>query len=327
MYIEQAYKSRHDFWRYLLGIIAVFFGWQVFGAVPLIAALFTKSDALKILGSGDIGSMSDALGSNLFLFFMLLTFAIGLACLFIWTKLVHQQPIKELTTSRRKVDWGRIFFAFVLWSVISATFVIVDIQLSPENYEFNFNLKPFLTLAVISILLIPVQTSMEEYFLRGYMMQGIGVLAKNRWVPLIFTSTLFGLMHLFNPEVEKLGYGIMVYYIGTGFFLGILTLMDEGLELPLGFHAANNLTTALLVTADWTAFQTDSLYRDISEPVLGWDVFVPVLVIYPILLLVFSKKYGWTNWKDRLFGKIKEKEEFLPSKLNAISNDESLLEL
>jgi hypothetical protein len=33
---------------------------------------------------------------------------------------------------------------------------------------------------------------------------------------------------------------MFVYYIGTGLFLGILTLMDE-MELALGFHAANNL--------------------------------------------------------------------------------------
>ena len=118
-------------------------------------------------------------------------------------------------------------------------------------------------------------------------------------------------MHIANPEVEKLGLGIMVYYIGTGFFLGILTLMDEGLELALGFHAANNLITALLVTADWTAFQTNSIFKDVSEPALGWDVLIPVFVVYPLLLLYFSKKYGWKNWKDRLFGRVLYKEEFM----------------
>lgn len=137
-------------------------------------------------------------------------------------------------------------------------------------------------------------------------MQGIGLMAKNKWVPLVLTSTIFGLMHILNPEVSKLGYGIMVFYIGTGFFLGILTLMDEGLELALGFHAANNLTAALLVTADWTAFQTDSIYRDVSDPVLSWDVFIPVFIIFPILLFIFSKKYKWTNWKERLTGKVLE---------------------
>lgn len=142
-------------------------------------------------------------------------------------------------------------------------------------------------------------------------MQGLGVMAKNRWLPLGVTSLLFGLAHVLNPEVEKLGYGILVYYIGTGFFLGILTLMDEGLELALGFHAANNLTVALLVTTDWTAFQTDSLYRDISDPVFGWDVLIPVLVVYPILLYIFARKYKWTDWKERLTGKVPSKERFL----------------
>lgn len=96
----------------------------------------------------------------------------------------------------------------------------------------------------------------------------------------------------------------MVYYIGTGFFLGILTLMDEGLELALGFHAANNLITALLVTADWTAFQTHSVFKDVSDPVLGFDVLIPVFVVFPIIVFVFAKKYGWSNWKDTLFGKV-----------------------
>ena len=93
--------------------------------------------------------------------------------------------------------------------------------------------------------------------------------------------------------------------------------MDEGLELALGFHAANNLTAALLVTADWTAFQTNSIYKDVSEPTLGWDILIPVLVIYPILLWVFSKKYGWTNWKDRLAGKVMTKEVYLAQNTNA----------
>ena len=86
--------------------------------------------------------------------------------------------------------------------------------------------------------------------------------------------------------------------------------MDKGLELALGFHAANNLIGALLLTADWTAFQTDSIYRDISEPTLGWDVLIPVLIIFPILLLIFSKVYKWSNWKERLFGKVLSREEF-----------------
>ena len=317
MYIEQAYKGKSDSWRYIIGILGVLIVWQVLAAIPLVVALTLKDGGMSAMMSGDISRISKILGSNPFLFFMLLTFVIALFSIFIFVKFLHKQSITTLTTARKKIDWKRISFSFVLWAVISTLFIFLDIYLSPEDYEFNFNLVPFLTLAVIAILMIPLQTSMEEYFMRGYMMQGLGVMTKNRWFPLVFTSLLFGMLHIFNPEVDKLGYGILVFYIGTGFFLGIITLMDDGLELALGFHAANNLTAALLVTADWTAFSVDSLYRDVSEPFLGWDMLVPVFVVFPILLYLFSKKYRWTNWKEKLTGKVLSEEEFL-----AIQKDE-----
>jgi len=252
-------------------------------------------------------------GENRFLVESLAPLAIGLVLLFLWVKYIHKQSLTSLTTARKKIDWKRIWFAFFFWGILTSGLVLLDYYLTPEDYVFNFKLQPFIILAIIAILLVPLQTSFEEYLFRGYLMQGLGILTKNRWFPLIFTSVVFGVMHIANPEVEKLGYSIMVYYIGTGFFLGIITLMDEGLELALGFHAANNLFTALLVTADWTAFQTHSILKDVAEPSLGFvELILPVFVIFPILIFIFAKKYKWTNWKDKLFGKIVEppKEDY-----------------
>ena len=36
------------------------------------------------------------------------------------------------------------------------------------------------------------------------------------------------------------------------------------------------------------------------------DVFMPLFVMFPLLLFIFSKKYQWTNWKEKLFGMIEE---------------------
>ena len=153
---------------------------------------------------------------------------------------------------------------------------------------------------VIGLALIPIQTSLEEYIFRGYLMQGFGTLFRNRWAPLVMTSLIFGSLHIFNPEVEKLGYGLLVYYIGTGLFLGILTLMDQGIELAVGFHAANNLLTALLVTSSWTAFQTESILIDVSEPSLGGEILISLLFLYPLFLVLMSRKYHWSDWKKNL---------------------------
>nr|WP_299345820.1 type II CAAX endopeptidase family protein [Allomuricauda sp.] len=311
MYIEQGYKGSLGLWKYLVLPLG-FFAFMAFNYIVTINSPVSVEDTMS--------QLIDQLGSNIVLIVLLAPLAFGLLVVLGWTYLVHQQTITSLTTSRKKIDWKRILFAFSLWGGITVLLTGIDIYFSPDDYVFNFDLKKFIPLAIIAIILIPLQTSFEEYMFRGHMMQGLGIIAKNRWVPLFVTSIMFGLMHIANPEVEKLGYGIMVYYIGTGFFLGILTLMDEGLELALGFHAANNLITALLVTADWTAFQTNSIYKDISEPILGWDVLIPVFVVFPLLLLFFAKRYGWNNWKDRLFGKVRSEEEF-----KAINEGESSL--
>ena len=293
-----------------MGFLIVFVFWQILGGIPLLAAVMMKSDSFATM-STDLGQMADTLGSNLFFFLIMLTFFAAMFSLWLVVRFIHKLPFKQFTTSRKKVDWKRIIFSFVLWGVISSGMIVLDLYLSPENYEFTFEPVPFLILLILSIIFVPIQTSFEEYFTRGYLMQSIGLAVNNKWLPLIVSSSLFGLLHIFNPEVEKLGYGILVFYIGTGFFLGILTLMDEGLELPLGFHASNNFFAALLVTADWMAFNTNSIYKDVSDPVLGWDVLIPVFVIYPILLFIFSKKYGWNNWKEKLFGRVLSKEEFV----------------
>lgn len=305
MYIKQAFKNKHDWWLYLAGLALIVIA-VILGQIPHTVALISKALQSGVeLGGLDPNKMMQLLESNLNLFLMLLSFAVGLLGLFFVVKFLHKQSITSLTTSRSKIDWKRFWFAFLFWGFISVIMIMIDYQSSTENYVFNFELKPFLILVAIAVIFVPLQTSFEEYLFRGYLMQGIGVICKNKWVPLTVTSVLFGMLHLANPEIDKLGYILLVHYIGTGFFLGIITLMDEGLELALGFHAANNLFTALLVTADWTAFQTNSIFRDISDPDIGaFEIFSSVLIIYPILIFIFAKVYKWKNWKSRLIGPV-----------------------
>ena len=136
-------------------------------------------------------------------------------------------------------------------------------------------------------------------------MQNLGLITRNRWFPLIFTSIAFGLLHGANPEIEKFGNIVFIFYIGSGLFAGIMTLMDDGMELALGWHAANNLIAALLVTADWTALQTESVLKDISDPTFGIYEMLIGAILYPAVLYIFAKKYSWTNWKEKLLSRVR----------------------
>jgi len=314
MFIAQAFKVQHDFWRYLIGSIIIFAAAFV-GQLPLVGAVVFKTvEEGGNVDAIDEASMYGILDSNVFLFLALISFVFAFIGLWIAVKYLHNQKMVSIATARKKLDWKRIMFSFVFWGVISSGLVLVDyFYLSPESYQFNFESQRFIILLVIAVALIPIQTSLEEYLFRGYLMHGFGMLAKNRWFPLVMTSVIFGGLHIANPEVGKLGYSLMIYYIGTGLFLGIMTLMDDGTELALGFHAANNLFTALLVTSDWTAFQTHSILKDIAEPKLEFiDMVLPVFIMFPIILFIFSKVYKWSNWKEKLFGTIEEppKEDY-----------------
>jgi len=304
-FIQQAYKGENEWYHYAVTLILIFLGWQVIGVIPLVVvAIMYAKDMNEFLKSSGNLFMDLGIDKNLYLFVMIVTFAFGLLALYIGVKYIHKRSFTSLVTSRKKIDWQRFWFAFVLWGSISVITIYVGILISPEDYVWNFKPIPFFTLLIVSFLFIPLQTSFEELLFRGYLMQGLGILVKNKWFPLLFTSIVFGLLHGANPEVEKLGYISMVFYIGTGLLFGITTLMDEGTELSLGLHAANNIVAAFFVTTTWTVFQTDALYIDTSEPSVGFEMFFPVMVLYPLILLVFSKKYGWKNWQEKLTGKV-----------------------
>jgi membrane protease YdiL (CAAX protease family) len=303
MFIEQGIRKTNFFGKYLLGSLLIFLA-STLGQVPLILAIaYETVNNGRTFPTGN-DAMMRFFEPNLTLFLLLISFVFAFYGLYLVVKHLHQQTMLSVTTSRKKIDWSRIWFAFSIWSLFTILSTVVYYYIAPEDFVFNFKPIPFAILFVIGTLLIPIQTSTEEYVFRGYLMQGFGNLFGNKWFPLLMTSLIFGGMHLFNPEVTKMGNIILIYYIGTGLFLGVLTLLDEGLELALGFHAANNLVGALLVTSDWTVFQTHSMLKDISEPQAGFDVILPIVVIYPILLYIFSKKYQWTNWKEKLFGRI-----------------------
>jgi len=322
-YIQQAYKGLNHWWRYLVTILLVILGWQLVGAIPLLLVAITHSkDMTEFAAAAQENFMNLGIDSNLFLVLMILMFVFGLIFLFIGIKSIHKRKVKTLITSRKNIDWKRVFFAFGLWFSIGVIMLVVSYYGNTETLVWNFKPLPFLVLVLISFLFLPLQTSFEELLFRGYLMQGLGILAKNRWIPLFITSVAFGLLHGMNPEVDKLGYTVMVFYIGTGFLLGILTLMDEGTELALGFHAANNIVAAVFVTQNWTVFQTEALYIDNAEPTMGYETYIPVFILYPIVLFIFSKKYHWTDWSGKLFGKVEK-----PKETTNFFKEESFLEV
>ncbi|HAH53725.1 MAG TPA: CPBP family intramembrane metalloprotease domain-containing protein [Flavobacterium sp.] len=310
MYIEQAFKGNNSWISNLIPMlcIAVFFGLNFMVSEEQIEKMNQSMRQMP---------------NNEALILGLLPFAFLLGLLFLLFRSWHQRSLLSLTTSREKVDYKRIFFSFSLIVLLTVIGFLFSYFFDNSNMVWNFNLSKFSLLFLISLLLFPFQIGFEEYLFRGYLMQQIGVIVKNRWFPLLFTSIVFGLMHFANPEVAHLGYGVMVFYIGTGFLLGIMTLMDESLELALGCHLGNNLIAALLITSNYSAIQTDSIfkYSGVENPTaILIEMIISIAIVYPIILYIFAKRYNWTNWKAKLTGKVHLQIKKYDTQANASNN-------
>lgn len=304
MFFKIATEGNNAVWKYPLMILIVFFAYSL-GQMPLVGVLLYKMSQSTELGTDAVADfmanpnfLNFGIDQNVGFLLLLLMFVVAFVAFYFLFPAMHQRSFKTLITYKDKIDWGKILFAFGFWLSLGLAMEAVMYFLHPEAYSFHFSLKHFLPLLLLSIFVLPIQTSMEELIFRGYLMQGIGLATKTRWIPLIVTSVLFGLIHSANPEIAKFGFWTMqAYYVMAGLLLGIITLMDDSMELALGVHAATNFIGAVFVGYDGAAIQTYSLFN--TEFLDTTYMIVGFLCAALIFVFICKSKYNWGS-----FGKL-----------------------
>jgi membrane protease YdiL (CAAX protease family) len=286
---------------YFLTFFLVVLAYAIIGQLPLTLIVTMNPQAMEAYQSGSLFGLADVLGKNQLLTLLILPFVFSLLALMLSAKFVHIWSVRSLFTSADRFDWKRFFLSFGIWGSILLIFLYV-INFKTGKIFWNFNSSTFLPLLLISLILIPIQTTCEEVLFRSYLMKAFTRSLGKAWIAVLLSGVLFGLVHSSNPEIESLGMIAMVYYILTGIFLGVLAWKDNGLELSMGYHAINNIFSALILTNDWQAFQTDALFKDYNEPSFGWDSLLTVLIIQPLLIFIFSRVYGWKWSRQSLEG-------------------------
>lgn len=293
-FLTNSESGRNDFSSYTLTICLILIAYGFLGSLPLLIDLRLSGSDLNDVMS--IEHMARILGKNRLLVHLLLPFVFIFAALYVGITRFHKRNFLSVLTSAPHFRWKRFFTAFSLWWVVMLAFVLFEFFMGNE-LKLNLDIKKLIPLVIISFLLIPIQTTAEEVLFRGYLAQALYRKIGSYLHVIITTSAFFALMHAFNPEVATLGYGILSYYFLTGVFLAVMTIMDDGMELSMGYHAANNVFTAIMITNNWQAFQTDAVFLDTSIPTFGLDSIVTLALIQPAMLFLFSRLYKWTNWR------------------------------
>ncbi len=303
MFVEIAKTGFNEFYRYIIMMLVIIIAYNL-GSLPMLGMLYSAIENDETLGQSDLASFSEnpdftqfGIDANVGFLLLLLTFVAVFIALYFLFPLLHKRPFKTLITWESRIDWSRIFFGFGVWLLIALVMEGILYGMHSENYVLTFNAKSFVPLLLLSLFILPIQTSVEELIFRGYLLQGLSMATKSEIYALFITSIMFGAIHAMNPEIHKFGFFTMqLYYIGAGLFLGIVTLLDNRLELALGIHAATNFVGAVVVGYDGAAIQTSSLFKtSYLNPVVMTCGFYLGACIF---LFIAFKKYNWRSIKD-----------------------------
>lgn len=298
MFLERVYEGKSDIGRWLGMIVILIIVSQVVGGIPLGVMIFLKMsenpdlqpnpENMLDLSAYDISPVTG-------LVLMLIPFVLGLVTLLLLLKPIHERSMLSVVTGRDSFRWKRFFWGAGIWLLLMTIYAVFATTTGFQKIEMQFDPSTIYTLAIVSLLLLPLQTGFEEVLFRGYLMQGFALLVKYRWVTLLLTSLIFGALHLFNPEVKAYGALITLpQYIGFGLFFGICAIMDEGLELAWGVHAVNNIFLSVFFTQDTSALQTPALYRITAFNPL-FDL-IALLILSVLFIIIARRKYQWPGW-------------------------------
>ena len=285
-YLSLANQGKNAWWRYGLTILIVVFFGQIIGIIPfgiLVAFLALDGDPStqfnpeKFQFEG-ISHLWPFLASNC----ISISFFIGL---YISLRLLHKRPLISLITSGEQVRWNRFFQGFGVYFLLLATASLIEALFFPSRYQLVLNLSEFLIFLPIALVITPIQTSVEELFFRGYLMQGIGLKTKKTLMPVLVSSILFMLPHLMNPEAQKNMLILASFYFLFGVFMAFITIRDNGLELAMGIHAANNLFIVLIANYYDSVLPSPAIFISHLHPLFALTSFIIITIVFYWLLL------------------------------------------
>lgn len=257
-FLELSNLGKNGAGRWIGGTVVILFFWLIVGSIFAVPFL--------LLSGGDLTSPTVE-GADPFLLYL----GTNVSFLGIWigvwltVRFIHQRAFRTLVTPAPKISWTRVAQGFGVWLALVAVAQVIEFVIFPARAQFTFDPARWLFFLPFVLVLTPMQTTAEELLFRGYWLQGTGRLVKSTILLCILNGLLFGLPHMFNPEVLNNPDSTLLLFLNyflTGAALAFYTLRDGRLELALGAHAANNLFAGLIVNYTDSALTTPAIFTN-----------------------------------------------------------------
>ncbi|MFC4020925.1 CPBP family intramembrane glutamic endopeptidase [Micromonospora sp. GCM10011542] len=157
-------------------------------------------------------------------------------------RLVQRRPAGTLHSVAGRLRWRWFAVCGGLAVAVAALVMGALVLVYDGASELRLTIDPwrFLGLAVLLVVVVPLQAAGEEYAARGFLLQALG--AYHRWVGIIGSALAFALLHGLGTWS-----GFVALFVGA-IIWAVLVIRTGGLEVSIAAHAATNLF-AFLATA------------------------------------------------------------------------------
>jgi hypothetical protein len=303
-FLDNAHQGKNNWWRYLLTSIATWIGPFIIILMVLIPFILLCHPTNMDINPDKV---TEEINPLLFIVILGIYYTLSFLIFYCFSRFIHHKTIMNLINTASRLNWMRMLKGAGFWSIIMGSAILVDVLINHSSVKLSLDI-PFLTLLIISLIIFSIQASFEEIFFRGYLMQGIGLLTRKPFLPLLFTSVIFAIGHFWNGENFATGLAAVFNMFIFGMVLGIITLGENSLETAIGAHIANNILVTTLVNG-MDFGDLPSLFTMGLEPSVGLPYFVLPFIL---LAVVFWKKSDKLSLIFKTQNRIHEINQELP---------------
>lgn len=240
---------------FLAAYFVILIGLQFLVIIPYVIA--SGNDLLIFL---DAEKLQNILDEQPIMLLLQITSVIAVfACALLFTKLIDKKSISSLGFSFKGKATDFIMGFIVAVLIMGSGFIILylngSIQLESVQFHSQYIILSFLMYICVAVA--------EETLCRGYILGNLMNIT-NKFISLIFSSLLFALLHILNPNLALLP---MINLFLAGLLLGASYMYTRNLWFPISLHLF------------WNFIQGPVLGFNVSGTNTGSSVFI---LNYPV---------------------------------------------
>lgn len=244
-------------WRTVIGVVLVIVIWALWTMAVVMSWIMTS--LMTAQQPTDIEALIESLieGRTPPDVMVLLTTFLGI-WIGVWVAVrsLHRRRLVTILASDNHIHWRE----FALGLAVVAGYLVIGVGLSVASgngpYRSDIVLSDWAMILAPVALLIAFQSSGEELFFRGYIIQNLAARFRSPIVWGFLPSLLFGIGHL--GQNGSVAYNL--YYLASTVLFGVIAAVvvwrTGGISAVMGMHIGNNLAAFLLAGPDDTMAST-----------------------------------------------------------------------